>query len=134
MVLSPLEVRDQIQRYVAVTRRHVRIERVLLYGSYAYGTPRGESDIDLAIVSPDFSKMGRLERLELLERLAWVAKTHKIEPVGFTDEELRDAGNTNVLSEIRDRGVLVDLSELPAEPVAARENREDYTTESDAGE
>ena len=134
MVLRPLEVKEQIQRYVAVLRRYVQIERVLLYGSYAYGTPREESDIDLAIVSPDFTKMGRLERLEFLERIAWAAKTHKIEPVGFTDEELQGAGNTNVLSEIRDRGALVDLSELSAEPVAARENRADYAPESDESE
>ncbi len=59
------------------------------------------------------------------------AKTHKIEPVGFTEEELQTAGNTNVLSEIRDRGVVISLADTPIEPVAVREDRANYSVEED---
>lgn len=127
MVLNPIEVNEQIQRYATELQRHLRIERVLLYGSYAYGTPHEGSDIDLAIVSPDFARMGRLERLEFLEGVAWAARTSKIEPVGFTEEELRDAGNTNVLSEIRERGVVIPIDESLTEPLAVREDRPAYS-------
>ncbi len=103
----------------------------MLFGSYAYGTPHEGSDIDLAIVSPDFSKMGRLERLEFLEEVAWNAQTHQIEAVGFTEAELREASHTNVLGEIRDRGVVVSISEKALESQAVQEERPAYTVEGD---
>jgi len=129
MVLSAAEVKHQIRRFVGELSRHVRVERAVLFGSYAYGNPHEGSDIDLAIVSPDFGKMGRLERLEFLEEVAWNAQTHKIEAVGFTEEELQEAGNANVLSEIRDRGVVVSVTEKPFEPQAVQEERPAYALE-----
>jgi hypothetical protein len=44
-------------------------------------------------------------------------------------EERSDASRTNVLSEIRDRGVVVSLADMPVEPLAVRDNRTDYTVE-----
>ena len=103
MVLTSDQVKTQVSRFVIALQERIHVQRVLLFGSYAYGRPQVGSDIDLAVVSPDFEWMSRLERLEFLERIAWEAKTHDIESVGFTEDELRNAGNTNVLSEIRDR-------------------------------
>ena len=127
MVLNPSEVRQQVQRFVDELSRHIRVERAMLFGSYAYGTPHEGSDIDLAIVSPDFTKMARLERLQFLEEIAWKAQTHQIEPVGFTSEELESASITSVLSEIRDQGVIVSLDTAIHEPLAVREEGPTYT-------
>jgi hypothetical protein len=43
------------------------VDKVILFGSYAYGTPRRESDIDLAVIAPDFNK-NPLEELYLLSQ------------------------------------------------------------------
>jgi predicted nucleotidyltransferase len=175
MVLGPSEVRQQVQRFVDELSRYIHVERAVLFGSYAYGAPHEDSDIDLAVVSPDFARLSRLERLEflesvfkvrstvilserserrislfgangeilrrfapqnditsefedtLLEEIAWDAQTHQIEPVGFTDEELESANITSVLSEIRDRGVIVPVSPRPTESLVLRDDRPKYT-------
>jgi len=124
MVLTADQVKNQIRRLVEALRQHMRVERAILFGSYAYGKPHEGSDIDLAVVSPDFARMNRLERLEFLERIAWEADAHYVEPVGFTEEELQSASQTSVVSEIRERGVVVPV----AESLAVREDRPTYST------
>ena len=44
----------------------IKVEKVILYGSYAKGNPREDSDIDLIVVSGDFMKLNLRERLEVL--------------------------------------------------------------------
>jgi predicted nucleotidyltransferase len=128
MVLSADQVKAQSLRFIKALQQRIRVERALLFGSYAYGQPREGSDIDLAIVSPDFAAMNRLLRLQFLEKIAWEANTHDIEPAGFTDTELRQAGNTDVLGEIRDRGVLIYSS---SPELVLRENQSNYSKEKD---
>jgi len=120
-------VKQQVQRFVDELSRYIHVERAVLFGSYAYGAPHEGSDIDLALVSPDFAKLSRLERLEFLEEIAWDARTHRIEPVGFTNEELESASLTSVLSEIVDRGMTIPLSTTSAEPLVLRDGRPKYT-------
>ena len=120
MVLTADQVKAQTLRFIKALQQRIRVERALLFGSYAYGQPHEGSDIDLAIVSPDFAAMNRLARLQLLEKIAWEANTHDIEAAGFTNDELQSADKTNVLSEIRDRGMMLYTS-LPE--LALREDR-----------
>jgi predicted nucleotidyltransferase len=110
MVLSADQVKAQSLRFIGAVKQHIRVERALLFGSYAYGQPRDGSDIDLAIVSPDFAAMNGLARLQMLEKIAWEANTHDIEAAGFTGDELQNAGKTNVLSEIREKGLMLYTS------------------------
>jgi predicted nucleotidyltransferase len=65
----------------------IRCERVLLYGSQSTGTAHEGSDIDLIVISPDWSGYNGRERLELLG----VAAGRILEPVqaqGFTPAEI----------------------------------------------
>jgi len=43
-------------------------ERIILFGSYAYGTPGEDSDVDLLVIMP-FEGSGFDKSLEILERL-----------------------------------------------------------------
>lgn len=66
----------------------IQPERVLLYGSQAAGTAQEGSDIDLIIISGDWKKYNRRERLELLG----IASARILEPVqaqGFTPSEIK---------------------------------------------
>jgi uncharacterized protein len=80
----------------------IRCERVLLFGSQAKGTAHEGSDIDLIVISPDWDRYGKRERLELLG----IAAARILEPVqayGFTPEEITSHQTTafweQVLSE-----------------------------------
>ncbi|MBV6465276.1 MAG: nucleotidyltransferase domain-containing protein [Anaerolineae bacterium CFX3] len=65
----------------------IRSERVVVFGSYANGTAREDSDIDLFVVSRDWEKYNLRERLEILG----VAAVRILEPVqaqGVTPHEI----------------------------------------------
>jgi predicted nucleotidyltransferase len=79
-------IRPTIERYVAALRKNgIEPQKVYLYGSYARGTPREESDIDLAIVSDDLTG-DRMDDEFALMRLTWDIDT-RIEPHSFRPEE-----------------------------------------------
>jgi hypothetical protein len=44
--------RKQIQTYCRVLAREFRPKRIILFGSYAYGKPTLDSDVDLVVVMP----------------------------------------------------------------------------------
>jgi len=44
------EVIDKLKKYKLLVSEHFDIDKVILYGSYASGNPRIDSDIDVAIV------------------------------------------------------------------------------------
>lgn len=62
------EIRTIISRFVHIlTANGIRVEKAILYGSYATGRVRSGSDLDIAIVSPDFGK-DRFEKGKMLHR------------------------------------------------------------------
>ena len=73
-------IRDIIQRFIDVLwAKGFRIEKAVLYGSYASGKAHSASDLDLAVVSPDFGK-DRFEEGKLLHQIAWRIDP-RIEPI-----------------------------------------------------
>jgi predicted nucleotidyltransferase len=50
----------------ALEKMGIKIERIVLYGSYAAGTQREGSDIDPVVISNDFSSLGYWQRIGLL--------------------------------------------------------------------
>ncbi len=78
MVEKPAAVTRAIERFrLAVEQMGVHCEKVYLFGSYAKGISQEGSDIDLIVVSSDWSRLGRRERLELLG----VAAARVLEPI-----------------------------------------------------
>jgi len=57
MAKIPSEIIELINEFVkSVQEDDIEIYKVILYGSYAKGTYNQHSDIDLAIISPDFKE------------------------------------------------------------------------------
>ena len=59
---------DSIQQVVAQIVREFHPERVILFGSYASGTPTPESDVDLLVVMPCEGKETR-KAVEILHTI-----------------------------------------------------------------
>lgn len=127
---------DQIERFVTRLNCELEVTRVILFGSHAYGRPHEWSDIDVAVVSPAFADLGRVARLEWLERVAWEAGVHAVEPVGLTPEEYAAASDLSLLGEVRERGIVVyDAAHPERTPaVALRERRSGYSSAEGGGE
>lgn len=77
-----------IQHYLKVLRAKIQIDGVLLFGSFAWGAPTKHSDVDLVVISPDFSHKNFSDRLSLLSH-ARDKTTYQIamDIVGYTPEE-----------------------------------------------
>jgi len=99
MVKTEREIKIIIERYKEELKKlGIRPQRVILYGSYARGHPREDSDIDLIVISEDFKKSNLRERLEILG-LAAGRVFEPIEAIGYTEEEVKDTKGT-LLEEI----------------------------------
>ena len=103
------EIRDIILQYVNVlTTNGIRVEKAVLYGSYASGNVHAGSDLDLAIVSPDFGK-DRFEEGKMLLRIAWRVDP-RIEPVPISSESYENDTWIPLIYEIRQKGIELQIS------------------------
>jgi len=86
----------------------IRVKKLLLFGSHARGTAGADSDIDLAVVSDDFTSMDLWERMCLLGR-ARVGIARPMEILGFTQQEFAERHDgTFVGDEVRQKGVEIE--------------------------
>jgi predicted nucleotidyltransferase len=103
MAEIPDTVTGSLRRFLAEVQKFRRIEAAYLYGSQAQGTATKWSDIDVAVVSPDFSADLFEERL-LLMRLA-ARLDDRIEPHPFRPQDF--TVNAPLVGEIQRTGVRV---------------------------
>jgi hypothetical protein len=84
------------------------VRSVYLFGSYAEGRATDESDIDIAVISPDFGQ-DRHRDLALLSRCR-LPDALEIEALPFSDRELQDLPPGSFLRQILRQGRLISGS------------------------
>lgn len=99
------ETKKIVAGFIAELQNHITVAQVYLFGSCARGGQSKFSDIDLAIISPDFKKTPPFKRLVLLGKVAWEARTPMIEAIGYTPEEFASKSPLEFPSEIRAHGI-----------------------------
>jgi uncharacterized protein len=105
MVKKRQEIKKIITRYIGeLDKLGIEVSQIILYGSYAKGSPMEHSDIDVAVISPAFTKLDIFERQEILSRAH-----HKfnvpLEPIGLTPKQLRE--KQGLAREIVENGVTI---------------------------
>ncbi len=81
----------------------LKIKAAYLYGSYAKGAARADSDIDIAVISDDFSG-NRFEDRKLVRKAYWDIDWH-IEAIPFRPERFRD--ENPLVWEIKKNGIKI---------------------------
>jgi predicted nucleotidyltransferase len=99
----PTSVAVSLDRFLTAVRQRHRVQAAYLYGSQVSGTATDWSDIDVAVVSPDFSADLFEERVALMRLAAQV--DDRIEPHPFTPEDF--SANHPLVSEIQRTGVRI---------------------------
>ena len=96
-------IMESIKKYIEKISQYYKIEAIILFGSYAKGTENEDSDIDIAIISSDFSDI--IEDGAKLIGFTWKIDT-RIEPHPITTEDYEKVSNPFV-KEVVDTGIKV---------------------------
>lgn len=104
MVVISDEVVETIKRFLdMVSASGVHLERAILFGSHAKGTASEWSDIDIALVSKDFTGIGFYDRKRVNPFLIKVDS--RIEPHPFRPEDFNE--ENPFVNEILKQGIKV---------------------------
>ena len=107
MVKSVIEIKTILKRYKSELRKdRIRVTKMLLYGSYARGSARSHSDIDVIVVSPDLKRFPLLKRQEYLA-VKTMCVDAPLEVIGYTPEEFKNASHTVFGEILRKTGRIV---------------------------
>lgn len=93
---TPEQTQRVIQQMVEILKDQYHPQQIILFGSYASGTPHEDSDIDLLVVKathkPFFTRLAEVRRL-----VSDARRGYPFEPVVLTPSELkrRLAGGIN---------------------------------------
>ena len=82
----PQEVLKITTDYINKLKEQIPVEKAILFGSYAKGTYTNESDVDIAVFSPVFENMSRVDGLTFLLMQALGFKID-IQPQPYTMKE-----------------------------------------------
>ncbi len=77
-----------VNHYIDTLRKKIQVNGVFLFGSYAFGKPTKHSDVDLIIISSDFSKKDFDSRLDFLAHSRdKIARQIAMDVIGYTPKE-----------------------------------------------
>ena len=97
-----------IRKFIkALKQEGISVDRVILYGSYAKGKIRPDSDIDVAVVSKQFGR-DRVEEGMNLFRIAGKIDP-RIEPIPISSESYEKDTWIPLIYEIKEKGIEVEL-------------------------
>jgi len=106
--MAKQDIVNSIVAYVNLVRAQgIKVSKVLLYGSHARETAGPDSDIDIALISPQFGK-DRVEEGQFLFRFAWRIDA-RLEPIPISEKDWRENNSSTMIYEIRKNGVEIEV-------------------------
>lgn len=96
------EIINKVRKSIKLLHdNNISIKQAYLFGSYATGSEHEWSDIDLALISDDFSEDRYKERLRIIKILS--AIDNRIEPAPYRTEQFNEVDP--LVSEIKTHGI-----------------------------
>ncbi len=100
------QTEETVRRTIERLQHNIHVQQAILFGSHANGEADAWSDVDLPVVSPDFSRMRHRKVMDLLVEVA-LAVDPSVEIRPYTPRDLREARPTNFLGHILAAGKVV---------------------------
>ena len=99
------DILASVERFLAFVRQRLRIDAAYLYGSQATGSARPWSDIDVAVISPDFPDdlfQARVTLMQWAAAIDYATKTGQSQtPIAIEQLVLRLARGATTMSRTR---------------------------------
>jgi predicted nucleotidyltransferase len=106
MVASTTDLEFAVSDFVRRLEEGIKVDAIVLYGSYARGTAYDQSDIDLAVISASFEGVPVNVRQEIIADLT-LRRDSRISPIGYPSSEYHNPGPHSFLREIIRTGKVV---------------------------
>jgi uncharacterized protein len=105
-VETTIATKEIVRQAIDFLRQKIRVRQAILFGSHARGEADEWSDIDLAVISPNFARMSHQKVMDLLVEVS-LAVTPVLEVRPYTPRDLKEARPTNFLGHILTEGRVV---------------------------
>ena len=106
--MAKREAIKTIKKFIkAVKQEGIPVDRVVLYGSYAKGKTRPDSDIDVAVISKNFGH-DRVEEGMTLFRIAGKIDP-RLEPIPISSDSYQNDTWVPLIYEIKKKGIELEL-------------------------
>jgi uncharacterized protein len=107
MVRTRTQIKTLVNQYILnLKARGFHVETVVLFGSYARDNAHAGSDIDLAVIAPQFTRLNIRERYETLG-LANMELRAPIQAIGYTPRQWRYPEQGSFIDEIQRTGRII---------------------------
>ncbi|TVL99061.1 MAG: nucleotidyltransferase domain-containing protein [Candidatus Brocadia sp. WS118] len=107
MSIATDSIIEIVKRYVEVLEKNgIKIQEAIIFGSFVKGTAKEWSDIDIALVSSDFTGDRFNDRRKIVPLRRKIDS--RIEPLPFRPGDFYDGGM--LVEEIKRTGVRLDVS------------------------
>ena len=99
-------VLKEIREAVDFLEKYFKIKQIILFGSFLSGNFDEYSDIDLAIISPDFENKTYEEIINVFAKLSVMSK-NRIELHPFSENDFKNAKPTNFIGYLLKNGEVI---------------------------
>ncbi len=100
------DIKNETEKLVRKIRENFKIKKIILFGSYAYGKPGNDSDIDLCVISDENKRKLNLMR-EIRSALSF--SKYPLDILVYKQEEFdyRADSSTSMENQIKRHGVVL---------------------------
>lgn len=98
------QIRGPLADFYQKVSKKIRVDQVIVFGSYSTEMATEDSDIDVVVISDDFQNLISDKRLKILDQAAAFIRPG-IVAAGFTRKELERANKFSIVGQARDQGI-----------------------------
>ena len=84
------DIRQNLDEIAQIIAQTVPVESIYLFGSYAYGTPNKDSDLDIYVVFKDELPMRELDAITAISRAIRPVKKMPMDILGLKQNRFHD--------------------------------------------
>ena len=101
------ELSGELNQVVQNIRNKISVKQIILFGSYAYGNPRKDSDIDLCVITEDGRR--KIEIILDIQESVYKTAKHSIDILVYKPEEFlyRSESVSTIEKTISNKGVII---------------------------
>lgn len=90
--ITNIELQSELDSIIESIKNIIPVSKIILFGSYAYGSPDKNSDIDLCVITDD--KRRKIEILWDIQEAIYKTAKHSVDVIVSKPEEFEDRSNS----------------------------------------